>query len=144
LSRPGGFGKLGRVTLELAQLAQTVDGRSALVPWLFDLEDRRFTSRMRRSILTTLFAMEGLGVGASIGSQIGHGNWAFIGGGAGLGLLAGVGYASLMPGREANLEPGDTFRVEVGTLSYRPIPLSPPMILHPAREPARRKGKGKP
>ena len=60
--------------------------------------------------------------------------------GAGIGLLSGIGYASLMPGHEATLEPGDTFRVEVGTLSYRPIPSSPQLPLYPAGDPSRKNG----
>jgi hypothetical protein len=56
-----------------------------------------------------------------------------------VGLLAGIGYASLMPGREASLEPGDTFEIAVGTLSYRPLSPSPPLSLHPAPDPAKRK-----
>ena len=55
-----------------------------------------------------------------------------------MGLLTGIGYASLMPGREASLEPGDTFRITVGTLSYRPLDPSPPLSLHPAPDPAKR------
>lgn len=138
IAPPKRFGKPGRVTLELGQLVRLADGRSELLPWVFDLEDRRFNVQMRRRILLALFAAEGLGVGASIGSQVGQGNLAFIGGGAGLGLLSGIGYASLMPGREGSLEPGDTFRITVGTLSYRPILPSPPLSLHPAPDPSKR------
>ena len=136
---PKRFGKPGRVKLELGQFVQVANGRSGLVPWLFDLEDRRFNVQMRRRILLALFAAEGLGVGASIAG--GGGNPAFIGGGAGLGLLSGIGYASLMPGREASLEPGDTFRITVGTMSYQPIEPSPPLSLHPAPDPSKRPRK---
>jgi hypothetical protein len=55
-----------------------------------------------------------------------------------VGLLTGIGYASLMPGREASLEPGDSFEITVGTLSYRPLAPSPPLSLHPAPDPAKR------
>jgi hypothetical protein len=142
---PRRFGKPGRVTLEMGQFVTDNDGRSGLVPWIFDLEDRRFNAQMRRKILLALFALEGAGVGATVGSQLGGGNNPFfIGGGAGVGLLSGIGYASLMPGHQATLEPGDTFRVEVGTLSYRPIPQSPPLQLYPAADPYRKKGSHHP
>jgi hypothetical protein len=84
-----------------------------------------------------LFAAEGAGVGASLGAQAGPANPAYLGLGAGVGLITGIGYASLMPGREASLEPGDTFKITVGTLSYRPLAPSPPLSLHPAPDPAR-------
>src|SRR5262249_24433176 len=57
---------------------------------------------------------------------------------SGVGLLTGIGYASLMPGRESSLEPGDTFEITVGTLSYRPLAPSPPLSLYPAPDPAKR------
>ena len=139
ITPPGHFSKPGRVTLELGQLVTRPDGQSVMAPWAFDLEDRRFGVQRRRRILLALFAAEGMGIGASIGSQVGGNNPAFIGGGAGLGLLSGIGYASLMPGQEATIEPGDMFRVEVGTLSYRPIPSSPPLKLYPAPDPSRNK-----
>jgi hypothetical protein len=43
-----------------------------------------------------------------------------------------------MPGREASLEPGDTFKITVGTLSYQPLSSSPPLSLHPAPDPSKR------
>ena len=91
-----------------------------MVPWIFDLEDRRFNVQMRRRLMLALFTAEGAGIGMSLGAQAGPANPAYIGLGAGVGLITGIGYASLMPRREANLEPGDTFRITVGTLSYRP------------------------
>jgi hypothetical protein len=140
IAPPRRFGKPAKVTLELGQLVTRETGKSILVPWAFDLEDRRFNVKMRRKILLALFAAEGAGAGASLGSQFGGGNNPFyIGGGAGIGLLAGVGYASLMPGHQAALEPGDTFRITVGTLSYRPIRASPPLELYPAGDPSRAK-----
>ncbi|MDR3639595.1 MAG: hypothetical protein P4L84_37690 [Isosphaeraceae bacterium] len=143
---PRRFGKPGKVTLQLGQLVTFGNGRSEPVPWIFDLEDKRFNTRMKRKILLALFAAEGAGVGASIGSQLtGASNPLFIGGGAGVGLLSGVGYASLMRGREATLEPGDTFQVQVGTLSYRPVPPSSPLTTNPAQDPARTaKGRHRP
>jgi hypothetical protein len=139
IAPPRRFAKPGRVTLQLGQLVQTAPGSSALVPWIFDLEDRRFNVQMRRRVLLALFAAEGAGIGMSLGAQAGPGNPAYLGLGAGVGLLAGIGYASLMPGRAASLEPGDTFEITVGTLSYRPLAPSPPLALHPAPDPAKRK-----
>ncbi len=136
---PRRFAKPGRVTLELGQLVQAVPGRSELVPWVFDLEDRRFNVQMRRRLMLALFAAEGAGIGASLGAQAGPSSPAYLGLGAGVGLLAGIGYASLMPGREASLEPGDTFQITVGTLSYRPLSPSPPLSLYPAPDPSKRK-----
>jgi hypothetical protein len=143
ITPPKRFARPGRVTLELGQFVRAAPGRSELVPWVFDLEDRRFNVQMRRRLMLALFAAEGAGIGASLGAQAGPSNPAYLGLGAGVGLLTGIGYASLMPGREASLEPGDTFRITVGTLSYRPLAPSPPLSLHPAPDPARRtKGHG--
>jgi hypothetical protein len=138
IAPPRRFAKPGRVTLQLGQLVQTAPGRSELVPWVFDLEDRRFNVQMRRRLMLALFAAEGAGIGASLGAQGGPAHPAYIGLGAGVGLLTGIGYASLMPGRVASLEPGDTFEITVGTLSYRPLAPSPPLPLHPAPDPAKR------
>jgi hypothetical protein len=139
IAPPRRFAKPGRVTLQLGQLVQTAPGRSELVPWLFDLEDRRFNVQMRRRLMLALFAAEGAGIGMSIGAQAGPSSPAYLGLGAGVGLLTGIGYASLMPGREGSLEPGDTFEITVGTLSYRPLAPSPPLSLHPAPDPDKRK-----
>jgi hypothetical protein len=138
ITPPGRFAKPSRVTLELGQLVQVAPGRSELVPWVFDLEDRRFNIQMRRRLMLALFAAEGGGIGASLGAQAGPPSPAYLGLGAGVGLLTGVGYASLMPGRETSLEPGDTFKITVGTLSYRPLTPSPPLSLYPAPDPAKR------
>ena len=138
IAPPRRFAKPGRVTLELRQLMQAAPGRSELVPWVFDLEDRRFNVEMRRRLMLALFAAEGVGIGASLGAQAGPSNPAYLGLGAGVGLLTGIGYASLMPGRETSLEPGDTFKITVGTLSYRPLAPSPPLSLYPAPDPAKR------
>jgi hypothetical protein len=138
IAPPRRFAKPGRLTLELGQLVQTAPGRSELVPWVFDLEDRRFNVQMRRRLMLALFAAEGAGIGTSLGAQAGPSNPAYMGLGAGVGLLTGIGYASLMPGRQASLEPGDTFKITVGTLSYRPLDPSPPLSLYPAPDPAKR------
>jgi hypothetical protein len=139
IAPPRRFAKPGRVTLRLGQFVQTAPGRSELVPWVFDLEDRRFNVEMRRRLTLALFAAEGAGIGASLGAQAGPSSPAYLGLGAGVGLLTGIGYASLMPGREASLEPGDTFKITVGTLSYRPLAPSPPLSLHPAPDPSKLK-----
>jgi len=141
VENPGWFGKPGRVTLELVQLVQTVDGRQEPIPWQLLADDRRFTTLCRRRLLTTLFALEGAGVGAAVGAQLAQGSIAFIGGGAGVGLIVGLGYASLQRGGEACLEPGTTFEVVVGTMSYRPSPLPPPTPLFPAGDPSRQGSK---
>jgi hypothetical protein len=138
IAPPRRFAKPGRITLQLGQLVQAAPGGSELVPWVFDLEDRRFNVQMRRRLMLALFAAEGAGLGASLGAQAGPSSPAYIGLGAGVGLLTGVGYASLMPGRQASLEPGDTFEITVGTLSYRPLAPSPPLSLHPAPDPDKR------
>jgi hypothetical protein len=137
IAPPRRFAKPGRVTLQLGQLVQAAPGRAELVPWVFDLEDRRFNVQLRRRLLLALFAAEGAGIGTSIGAQAGPASPAYLGLGAGVGLLTGIGYASLMPGREASLEPGDSFKITVGTLSYRPLDPSPPLLLHPAPDPAK-------
>ena len=72
IERPRRFAKPSRVTLELGQLVQTVPGRSELVPWVFDLEDRRFNVQMRRRLTLALFAAEGAGIGASLARRPGH------------------------------------------------------------------------
>jgi hypothetical protein len=135
---PKHFAKPSRITLELGQFVQSSPGHSELVPWAFDLEDRRFNIQMRRRLMLALFAAEGVGIGTSLGAQAGPPSPAYLGLGAGVGLLTGIGYASLMPGRETSLEPGDTFKITVGTLSYRPLSPSPPLSLHPAPDPGKR------
>ena len=83
IAPPRRFAKPGRVTLQLGQLVQTAPGRSELVPWIFDLEDRRFNVQMRRRLMLALFAAEGAGVGMSLGAQGGPANPAYLGLGAG-------------------------------------------------------------
>src|SRR5262249_3470939 len=138
IAPPKRFAKPGRVTLELGQLVQVAPGRSELVPWIFDLEDRRFNVQMRRRLLLALFAAEGAGIGASLGAQAGPANPPYLGLGAGVGLLTGIGYARLMPGRAASREPGAPFQPPAGPLMYRPLAPSPPLSLHPAPDPSKR------
>ena len=51
---------------------QAGPGGSELVPWIFDLEDRRFNIQMRRRLMLALFAAEGAGIGASLARRPGH------------------------------------------------------------------------
>jgi hypothetical protein len=143
--RPGWFGRPGYVTLQLSQIVETVDGQSQLLPWQLDLADRSTTTQMRRALITALFGLEGAILGASIAVQNPNNPavGAAVAGGAGGGLLLGLGYASFQRGLEASLEPGDTFRIVVGTMSYQPIPRDLQTILYPAADPSKRKGKGK-
>ncbi|SIO59853.1 hypothetical protein SAMN05444166_6188 [Singulisphaera sp. GP187] len=141
ITSPGRFGRAGFVSLQMTQLVQTVEGQSGWVPWRMDLADRRFATRMRRVLLTTLLGLEGAGTGASVGAQFSGGNMAFIGGGMGVGAIVGLGYASFQRGTEANLEPGDTFEIVVGSTDYRPVSREWQTILYPAAEPSNGKVK---
>lgn len=143
ITKPGWFGRPGYLTFRMAQLVQAVESPSGPVPWQLDLADRRLASRMRRTLITTLLGLEGIGEGASLGSQFVPGNMAFIGGGMGIGLLVGLGYASFQRGSEANLEPGDTFQIVVGTTHYRPVSREWQTILYPAADANRGRGKKK-
>ena len=142
---PGKFGRPGRLTLQMTQVVENRDGTSRPVPWLFDTEDRRFSTRAQRRLLTSLMGLEGASVGASLGSQLlgpASANPVMVSGGAGIGLILGLGYASFRRGVEANLEQGDTFEVVVGTTSYRPVPRTVLTTLFPAPDPSK-PGKGK-
>jgi hypothetical protein len=68
---------------------------------------------------------------------------AFIGGAMGIGAIVGMGYASFQRGTEANLEPGDTFEIVVGTADYRPVSREWQTILYPAANPSGGKVKKK-
>jgi hypothetical protein len=139
--RPGWFGRPGYVTLQLSQIIQTVDGQARPLAWQLDLADRTTTTRIRRALITALFGLEGAVIGTSIAFQNPN-NPAYGGAviaGAGGGLLLGLGYASFQRGLEASLEPGDTFRIVVGTMSYHPVPRDLQTILYPAADPSRRK-----
>jgi hypothetical protein len=135
ITDPGHFGRPGYVSLQMTQLVQTVEGRKGVIPWQMDMADRRFATRMRRVLLSTLLGLEGAGTGASIGAQFSGGNMSFIGGGMGIGALVGLGYASFQRGTEANLEPGDTFEILVGTTEFRPVSREWQTILYPAANP---------
>lgn len=143
ITKPGWFGRPGHLTFQMAQLVRTVHGPSGPVSWQLDLADQRFSSRMRRACLTTLLGLEGAVEGASVGAQFVPGNMGFIGGGLGIGLLVGLGYASFQRGSEANLEPGDTFQIVVGTTHYRPVPREWETMLYPAADANRGRGKKK-
>lgn len=142
---PGWFGKPGYVTLQLSQLVETVNGDSRLLPWHIDTSDRRVSTQTRRALLSALFGLEGAIIGASIGFQNPNNPavGAAVAGGAGGGLLLGLGYASFQRGLEASLEPGDTFRIVVGTMSYHPVPRDLQTILYPAADPSKLKGSHK-
>jgi len=137
ITPPGRFGRPGKVTVQLAQ--------PDAAGWWLDVEDQRFTSAHRRRLITSLFLLEGFGVGASIGAQINQGSRkaeaTLIG--AGAGLLLGLAYASFQPGQEASLEPGDTLAVVVGSVCAKKVPPEVPLTVYPAREPEDEKTKGK-
>jgi hypothetical protein len=142
---PGKFGRPGRLTLQMTQVAEYGDGTSRLIPWRFDTEDKRFSTRVQRKLLTSLMGLEGVSVGAGLGSQLlgpASANPVMVTGGAGIGLILGLGYASFRRGVEANLEQGDVFEVVVGTTSYRPVPRTLLTTLFPAPDPSRGKDKG--
>jgi hypothetical protein len=121
------------------------DGQMRLLPWQIDLADRRVSTQVRRALLTALFTLEGVGLGAVIGAQTGVSSKKMlpVSVGAGAGLLLGLAYASVQRGREPSLEPGDTFRLVVGTTSCCPLPRDLQTILYPAVDPAKRKGEHK-
>jgi hypothetical protein len=137
--RPGWFGRPGYVTLQISQLVETVDGKGSLQPWRMNTEDRQLATRMRRAMLSALLGLEGAITGASLGAQALQTNGTWIAGGAGAGLLLGLGYSSFQRGTEASLEPGDTFRIVVGTLSYKPVSKEWQTILYPAPAPGSKK-----
>jgi hypothetical protein len=143
ITPPGRFGRPGYVGLQMTQLVQTDEGKTDWIPWRMDMADRRFATRMRRVLLSTLLGLEGAGTGASIGAQFFGGNMAFIGGGMGIGALVGVGYATFQRGVEANLEPGDTFEIMVGTTDFRPVSREWQTILYPAADTSSGKVKKK-
>lgn len=137
ITPPGRFGRPGKVTLRLAQ--------PAAADWWLAVEDQRFTSAQRRRLITSLFLLEGFGVGASIGAQLDRGKAGATLAGAGVGLLLGLGYASFQSGQEASLEPGDTLSVVVGSVCAAKLPPDAPLTVYPAREPdGDTKGKHKP
>jgi hypothetical protein len=135
---PGWFRQPGHVEVQIAQLVDAPEGSSGPTAWHVDLDDRRLSGRLRRTLATVLFGLEGFGVGASIGAQFAQGNMAYIGGGGGIGLVTGLGIAAVQRGPAGDLQPGDTFEVEVGTCSYRPLPLETQMEIYPAKVPVRK------
>jgi hypothetical protein len=139
--RPGWFGRPGYVTLQLVQFVQTADGQGREVPWHVNTEDRQLATRMHRALLKALLGLEGAGLGASIGVQALQGNGTSTAVGAGAGLLLGLGYSSFQHGTEASLEPGDTFRLVVGSMSYQPVSREWQTILYPAADPSHQKNK---
>ncbi len=144
---PGKFGRPGYLTLEMTQVVEEADGTSPEFPWLFDTNDRRFSTRVHRKLLTAVLGAEGAGLGADLGAQLlgtSAANPVYVVSGAGIGMILGLGYASFRRGVEASLEQGDTFEVVVGTTSYRPVPRTVLTKLFPATDPSRLKGNGHP
>jgi hypothetical protein len=143
---PGKFGRPGHLTLQMTEVVENNDGTSRSVPWLFETDDPRFATRAQRKLLTTLMGLGGASVGASLGAQLlgpASANPVMVTGGAGIGLILGLGYASFRRGVEANLEQGDTFEVVVGTTFYRPVPRTVLTTLFPAPDPSKGRAKGK-
>ncbi|MCE9561670.1 MAG: hypothetical protein K8U57_06405 [Planctomycetes bacterium] len=110
--------------------------------WGFDIEDQRFTSAQRRRAITSLFLFEGAVFGAAAATTLIHPKTPAVLGGAGVGLLLGVAYASFQPGQAASLEPGDTLAVALGTTCAKKLPPESPLMVYPAHEPEE-KHKGK-
>ncbi|MBN9522131.1 hypothetical protein J0H58_27035 [bacterium] len=138
---PGRFGRPGKVSVKLAWPLGPAGGQAGR--WGFDVEDQRFTSAHRRRAITALFLAEGLALGASVGTTLDRGKAAATLGGGGVGLLLGVAYASLQPGQEGSLEPGDTLAVVVGTTAAKKLPPDAPLTVFPAHEPEGEKHRGK-
>jgi hypothetical protein len=129
------------LTLQVTQLVERLDGTSQPIPWQFDTDDRRFKTRGRRALVAALLGLEGTMLGAAVASQVARENPVFIGGGAAVGLIVGIGYASFQRGVEASLGQGDLFEVVVGSTSFRPIPRTALTTVFPAPDPWRRKDK---
>lgn len=136
---PGYFRKQGKLTIEVSQLISSENNEVS--PWRVDMEDKRFTTRMRRNLLNSLFIIEGATIGASVGAQYTQGGIGVIGIGTGAGLLLGLAYAGLQKGSVANLEPGDIFEVKVGALQYRPVTQASETTVFPAGNPYSNKKK---
>ncbi|MSR29926.1 MAG: hypothetical protein EXR99_00330 [Gemmataceae bacterium] len=134
---PGHFRKHGKMEIELSQLVSSENNE--ISPFRIHMEDNRFTTRMRRNMLNSLFILEGAGIGASIGTQYTQGNIGIIGIGAGAGLIIGLGYAGIQKGSEASLDPGDVFEIQVGGLHYKPVAQTTETLVYPALNPSKRK-----
>ena len=67
---PGKFGRPGRLTLQMTEVVENNDGTSKTVPWLFDTDDPRFSTRAQRKLLTSLMGLGGASVGASLGAPV--------------------------------------------------------------------------
>jgi hypothetical protein len=144
---PGKFGRSGYLTLEMTQVVKKGDGTSPEAPWLFDTNDRRFSTRVHRKLLTAVMGVEGAGLGADLGAQLlgrAAANPVYVVSGAGIGMILGLGYASFRRGVAAGLEQGEIFEVVVGTTSYRPVPRTVLTTLFPAADPSRRRDNGHP
>lgn len=127
---PRRFGRPGKVSVKIAWPFDA-SGKQ----WSFDIEDQRFSSAQKRRAITSLFLAEGFILGASVGANLDHGKSAATLGGAGVGMVLGLAYASLQPGQAASLEPGDTLAVVVGSTEARKLPPEVPLRIYPVHEP---------
>jgi hypothetical protein len=137
ITPPGWFGKPGALTLDLGQLVIGPEG----APFHITTTDQRYLSPKKRKLLATLIALQGLGIGASVATQFQPVKSGWVWTGAGIGLVAGVAYATCLPGREASLQPGDTFCVTLGAVTAEQVCPEVPLPLYPAQATECRKGK---
>jgi hypothetical protein len=107
-------------------------------PVRVDLDDRGAAGQAGRLLANLYAGLEVAGVGAAVGAQVAGGTSGYVLGGAGVGFLVGLGVAAFVHGPDASLEPGDTFEIEVGTCSYRPLPQNAPMTVYPPCVPPRK------
>ncbi|MCZ2341077.1 MAG: hypothetical protein LC104_04680 [Bacteroidales bacterium] len=138
---PRRFARPGNVSVKFAWPLDSTGEHPG--QWQFNVEDQRFSSAQRRRAITTLLVLEGIILGASVGTTLDRGKSAVTLGGVGVGLLIGVAYASLQPGQAASLEPGDTLSVIVGTTAAKKLPPEAPLHLFPAQEPEKNKHRRK-
>lgn len=134
IDRPGYFGREGRLHLMLSQMVRQEEGR--LIPWHLETHAEDAMSRHNRLLLNSLFALEGVAVGASIAAQFSfsNANPSLLALGGGVGFIIATAMTATRRGLPARLEPGDRFEVNVGGLRCRPLPSSPEMLVFPARE----------
>lgn len=138
---PRRFGRPGNVSLKFAWPLDNTGEHPG--QWKLQVEDQRFTSAQRRRAITSLLVLEGMILGASVGTTLDRSKTAVTLGGVGVGLLIGVAYASLQPGQAASLEPGDTLSVIVGTTAAKKLPPEAPLTVFPAHEPEEGKHRRK-
>ncbi len=135
---PGTFRRPGHLEITLLELVATDEKYPVPRAVSIDMNDRRWSTLMKRQMLSLLLEFEGAGIGAALGAQLAQSNPVLIGSGAGIGLLAAVAYIGVQHGAEATLQPGDTFQVVVGKCSYRPLPATTPFTIYAPDLPARK------